>query len=246
MFRNVSFQYADAPLFDNMNLVISPGSCVGMVGCSGSGKTSLIHLLTRQYEISSGAISIDGIDISTVSKESLRRHVAVVPQDAPLFNRTIFDNIHYGNPSASPGEVFAAARDAQCHDMIETLSSGYDTIVGEKGCKLSSGQRQRIYIARAFLKDAPILILDESTSALDVLTERSLQKRVAARIRNKTVIVIAHKLSSMRWLDRILVMQNGRVVEDGCHDKLIDCSGQYALMWQAYLDALAIDSVVRL
>jgi ATP-binding cassette, subfamily B, bacterial len=226
-FENVCFQYPDGHrVFDNFTLRLEAGECVGLVGPSGAGKSTLFALLQRLYDAESGRILIDGQDITRVTEESLRRAIAVVPQDASLFHRSIADNIRYGKPGASDGQLLEAATAARC-DFIETLPDGLSTIVGERGVKLSGGQRQRIAIARAFLKDAPILLLDEATSALDSDAEEAIRDALSRLIRGRTVIAIAHRLSTVRSSDRIVVLQSGHVEQDGPPDLLISCKGLY-------------------
>jgi ATP-binding cassette subfamily B protein len=226
-FENVCFRYPDGHrIFDNLNLRLEAGECVGLVGPSGAGKSTLFALLQRLYDANSGRILIDGQDITQVTEESLRRAIAVVPQDASLFHRSIADNIRYGRPEASEQQLLEAAIAARC-DFIETLPQGLLTIVGERGVKLSGGQRQRIAIARAFLKDAPILLLDEATSALDSDAEEAIRDALSRLIRGRTVIAIAHRLSTVRNSDRIVVLQSGHVVQDGPPDFLIRREGLY-------------------
>jgi ATP-binding cassette subfamily B protein len=226
-FENVCFRYPDGHrIFDNLNLRLEAGECVGLVGPSGAGKSTLFALLQRLYDANSGRILIDGQDITQVTEESLRRAIAVVPQDASLFHRSIADNIRYGRPEASEQQLLEAAIAARC-DFIETLPDGLLTIVGERGLKLSGGQRQRIAIARAFLKDAPILLLDEATSALDGDAEEAIRDALGRLIRGRTVIAIAHRLSTVRNSDRIVVLQSGQVVQDGPPDFLIRREGLY-------------------
>jgi ATP-binding cassette subfamily B protein len=226
-FENVCFRYPDGHrIFDNLNLRLEAGECVGLVGPSGAGKSTMFALLQRLYDANSGRILIDGQDITQVTEESLRRVIAVVPQDAALFHRSIAENIRYGKPEASDEALLEAAIAARC-DFIETLPDGLATMVGDRGVKLSGGQRQRIAIARAFLKDAPILLLDEATSALDSDAEEAIREALSRLIRGRTVIAIAHRLSTVRNFDRILVLQSGRVMQDGPPDLLIRREGLY-------------------
>jgi ATP-binding cassette subfamily B protein len=226
-FENVCFRYPDGHrIFDNLNLRLEAGECVGLVGPSGAGKSTMFALLQRLYDANSGRILIDGQDITQVTEESLRRVIAVVPQDAALFHRSIAENIRYGKPEASDEALLEAAIAARC-DFIETLPDGLATMVGDRGVKLSGGQRQRIAIARAFLKDAPILLLDEATSALDSDAEEAIRDALGRLIRGRTVIAIAHRLSTVRNFDRILVLQSGRVMQDGPPDLLIRREGLY-------------------
>ena len=226
-FEKVCFKYPDGhTIFHNFNLRLEAGEHVGVVGPSGAGKSTLFALLQRFYDAQGGRIMIGGHDIARVTQESLRQAIAVVPQDAALFHRSVAENIRYGRPEASDDELLQAAIAARC-DFIETMSEGFDTIVGERGVKLSGGQRQRIAIARAFLKDAPILLLDEATSALDADSEEAIRGALRQLVRGRTVIAIAHRLSTVRSVDRIVVMQSGRVVQDGAPDLLMRRDGLY-------------------
>lgn len=219
-------------LFHNFSLDIKPGEKLGLVGASGSGKTTLTKLLLRFADIDSGKITIDGQDISEVTQASLRSQIAYVPQEPLLFHRSVRENIAYGRPDATDAEIEEAAKKAGAYDFIVGLKDGWDTMVGERGIKLSGGQRQRIAIARAILKDAPILILDEATSALDSESEALIQKSLETLMENRTSIVIAHRLSTIAKLDRIIVLKNGKIVEDGSHDELINKKrGVYAKLW---------------
>jgi ABC-type multidrug transport system fused ATPase/permease subunit len=236
-FRNIKFNYNKSEdLFQNLNLLIEPNQKVGIVGNSGGGKSSFVSLLLRFYDLKSGGIFIDGQDISQVKQASLRESISVILQDTTLFHRTLLDNICYGKIDATEEEIFAASKNAHCHDFIERLSQKYHTFSGERGVKLSGGQRQRILIARALLKNSPIVILDEATSALDSITERLIQKSLDELMKNKTVIVIAHRLSTLLKMDRILVFNEGKIVEDGKHEILIKAGGCYADMWQNQVD----------
>jgi len=230
VFDRVTFRYAnqDAPIYTGFTLRIPPGERVALVGPTGGGKSTFIKLIQRLYDLEGGQILIDGTDISTVTQDSLRRAIAVVPQDPALFHRTIAENIAYGRPEASQDDIVEAARRARAHDFILRLPAGYDTLVGERGVKLSGGERQRVAIARAFLADAPILVLDEATSSLDVETEKLVQAATEALMAGRTTIVIAHRLSTIRDADRILVFQEGRVVEEGAHVELVEQGGAYA------------------
>ncbi len=229
-FDRVTFGYkaAAGPLYENFTLIVAPGEKVALVGATGAGKSTFVKLLQRLYDVQSGRILIDGQDISKVSQASLRRSIALVPQDPALFHRTIAENIAYARPDARPEEVAAAARRARAHDFILRLPKGYETLVGERGVKLSGGERQRVALARAFLADAPILVLDEATSSLDVETERDVQSAMEALMAGRTTIVIAHRLSTIRGSDRILVFEGGRVVEEGRHAELVARGGAYA------------------
>ena len=219
-------------LFYDFSLDIKPGEKIGLVGASGSGKTTLTKLLLRFADIDSGKITIDGQDISEVTQASLRAKIAYVPQEPLLFHRSVRENIAYGRPDAADTEIEEAAKKAGAYDFIVGLKDGFDTMVGERGIKLSGGQRQRVAIARAILKDAPILVLDEATSALDSESEALIQKSLETLMENRTSIVIAHRLSTIAKLDRIIVLKNGKIVEDGSHDKLINKKrGVYAKLW---------------
>jgi ATP-binding cassette subfamily B protein len=227
-FEHIGFSYPDGSrVFEDFALRLEPGQRVGLVGPSGSGKSSLFALIQRFYDLQSGRILIDGQDIAMVTQESLRAAIAVVPQDISLFHRSIMENIRYGRQDASDEDVAAAAISARCINFIDALPEGMSTIVGDRGLKLSGGQRQRIAIARAFLKDAPILLLDEATSALDSESEEEIRQALDRLMRGRTVIAIAHRLSTLRSFDRIIVMQAGRIAQDGPPDKLMRRNGLY-------------------
>ena len=233
VFENVSFNYVNGkPVYENLNLSISPGEKIGLVGLSGSGKSTLAHLLLRLYELTKGRIVIDGQDISQVTRESLVQNIALIPQDSSLFHRTVMENIRYGKLDASDDEVIEAAKKAHCHAFIAQMKDGYQTIVGERGMRLSGGQRQRIAIARAILKNAPILILDEATSALDSYTEQQIQESLYTLMQNRTALVIAHRLSTLNNMDRILVFEQGKIIEEGTHQDLLNKEGKYAQLWR--------------
>ncbi len=231
-FRNVSFKYKRKWVLRNFNLKISCGERVGVVGASGAGKTTLVNLLMRFYDPTSGEILIDGQNIRDVSQDSLRRSIAFIPQEPTMFNRTLRDNIAYGKNDASLTAVRSAAKRAMAHDFIMATDKKYDSLVGDRGIKLSGGQRQRIAIARAFLKDAPILILDEATSALDSETEVCIQKSFDELATGRTTVAIAHRLSTLRNMDRIVVMQGGHIIEQGSHSALLRRGGEYARLWK--------------
>jgi ATP-binding cassette subfamily B protein len=226
-FNNVSFGYpGGSQVFDKFSLRIQPGQRVGLVGQSGGGKSSLFTLLQRFYDVQHGSITIDGQDISRVTQQSLREAISVVPQDISLFHRSILENIRYGRPSATDDEVLRAAIAARC-DFIENLPEGMATMVGDRGIKVSGGQRQRIAIARAFLKDAPILLLDEATAALDSESEEAIREALSRLMRGRTVIAIAHRLATLRNFDRVVMLQAGRIVDDGPPDVLVKGKGPY-------------------
>jgi len=228
VFENVDFCYPDRRrVFTNFNLRIEPGQRVGLVGQSGCGKSTLFVLLQRFYDVQGGRILLGGQDIARVTQESLRAAIAVVPQDISLFHRSIMENIRYGRPDASDADVHAAIVAANCDAFIKNLPEGVATIVGDRGVKLSPGQRQRIGIARAFLKDAPILLLDEATSALDSESEEAVREALDRLMGGRTVIAIAHRLSSLRNFDRIVVLQSGKVCEDGPPRVLVQSKGVY-------------------
>ncbi len=230
--KNVEFDFGENKVFDDFNLEIKPGQRVGLVGHSGAGKTTFVSLLLRQHDVTSGAIEIDGQNIADVPQDSLRNAVAVVPQEPMLFHRTIRENIAYGKSDATDEEIIAVAKKAQAHDFIMQLEYGYDTLVGERGIKLSGGQKQRVAIARAMLKNAPILVLDEATSALDSESEVAIQTALHELMEGKTVVAVAHRLSTLREMDRIIVMENGKIIEDGSHDTLKDFGGVYQRLWE--------------
>ena len=230
--KNVSFKYKNKYVLRDLTLTIKPGERVGIVGPSGAGKTTLVNLLMRFYDVARGEILIDGTDIRTVTQQSLRENISFIPQDPAMFNRTIRENIAYGRPDATLSEIKSAARFASADKFINGTEKKYDTLVGDRGIKMSGGQRQRIAIARAFLKDAPILILDEATSALDSETEVAIQHSFEKLSHNRTTIAIAHRLSTLRNMDRIVVLDNGKIVESGTHNALLRRGGEYARLWK--------------
>ena len=237
-FDHVDFAYGrdDGAGIRDLDLHIAAGEKLGIVGASGAGKSTLVSLLLRLYDVERGAVRIDGHDLRTVTQESLRRNIAMVTQETAMFNRSARDNILYGRPDATEEDIIAAARAAEAHDFILTLRdhqgrSGYDAHLGERGVKLSGGQRQRIALARALLKDAPILVLDEATSALDSEVEAQVQDALTRAMQGKTVLAIAHRLSTIAQLDRIVVMEQGRIVEQGSHADLLARGGTYARYW---------------
>ncbi|ANF25103.1 ABC transporter ATP-binding protein [Stutzerimonas stutzeri] len=232
-FEDISFGYPKRGIiFEHLNLHIPAGQKVGVVGPSGAGKSTLIQLLQRLDDVQAGRILIDGQDVRSVSQNSLREKIAVVPQETALFNRTIRENIRYGRPDATDGEVEEAARQAFCDAFIRELPQGYDTLVGERGVLLSGGQRQRLGIARAFLKDAPILILDEATSALDTQSEGEIQAALNNLVHNRTVVAVAHRLSTLASFDRIIVLRNGLIIEDGAPMELRSRGGAFEALWR--------------
>jgi ATP-binding cassette subfamily B protein len=227
-FRNVNFSYPDGTqVFRELNFKIEPGARVGIIGPSGAGKSTIFYLLQRFYDAQSGAILIDGAESKDVTEDALRKAIAVVPQDVSLFHRTLRENIRYGRPGASDDEVWEAAEMARCLPFIKQLPHGLDTMVGDRGATLSGGQRQRIAIARALLKDAPILLLDEATSALDSHSEELIREALTTLMHGRTVIAIAHRLSTLRSFDRIIVIQNGQIVQDGRPEALLSKAGAY-------------------
>jgi ATP-binding cassette subfamily B protein len=242
-FDKVSFHYNKGKkIFENKSVIIQPHQRVGLVGFSGSGKTTFIHLILRFFNVESGRILIDGQDISHVSQDSLRASISMIPQDTTLFHRTLMENIRYGNPKASDEEVYLASKQACCHEFISFLPERYNTLVGERGIKLSGGQRQRIAIARAILKNAALVILDEATSQLDSLTEDAIQHSLWNLMEAKTTLVIAHRLSTLLHMDRILVFEQGSIIEDGTHEQLITNNGLYKSMWNAQVGGFLPES----
>lgn len=231
IFENVSFHYGEKKLFSNKHAHIRGGEKVGLVGFTGAGKSTFISLILRFFPLHGGKISIDGQEIGKVTLKSLRRQIALIPQDPILFHRTLRENISYGKPDATEAEILAAARLAHCDEFIRNIPAGYEAKVGERGTKLSGGEKQRIAIARAILVDAPILILDEATSSLDSITEKYIQSSLENLMQNRTTIVIAHRLSTLSRMDRILVFDKGKIVEEGTHTNLMNKRGLYAKMW---------------
>lgn len=232
VFDRVHFQYKNGQqVFVDKSVVIPSGQRVGLVGFSGSGKSTFVNLILRFFDVDAGRILIDGQDIKSVTQESLRSQIAMIPQDPTLFHRSLSENIGYGKVGASESEIVACSKQAHCHEFIEKLADGYQSLVGERGVKLSGGQRQRVAIARAILKNAPVLILDEATSSLDSVTEHYIQQSLSSLMANRTTIVIAHRLSTLFHMDRILVFSEGRIIEDGKHADLLALNGHYAKLW---------------
>lgn len=236
-FEQVHFKYTKGKnLFVDKSITISGGSKVGLVGFSGSGKTTFVNLLLRFYDTDSGKIYIDGQNIKEVTQESLRSQIAMIPQEPILFHRSLMDNIRYGRLEATDEEVIECAKKAHCHEFIQNLKEGYNSLVGERGVKLSGGQRQCIAIARAMLKNAPILIFDEATSSLDSLTESYIQQSLPSLMKDRTTIIIAHRLSTLHYVDRILVFNEGKIVEDGTHSQLLDLDRHYKTLWNVQVN----------
>jgi ATP-binding cassette, subfamily B, bacterial len=232
LFDNITFAYQNGQrVMENLTLKVPAGQTIAIVGSTGSGKSTLVKLLLRFYEIQSGQIWLDGISIDDLRLQDLRRAIGLVSQDVFLFHGTVRENIAYGRPDAASEDIFIAAKHAEAHEFIQQLPQGYDTIIGERGQKLSGGQRQRLAIARALLKDPPILILDEATSAVDNETEAAIQKSLEFITANRTTIAIAHRLSTIRYADCIYVMEQGKIAEQGKHEELLDLGGIYSQLW---------------
>jgi len=226
-FDHVSFSYGDSTILDNISITAKPGDVIALVGMSGGGKSTLVNLIPRFYDVTSGRILLDGMDIRNNSLASLRRQIAIVSQDAILFNDTIRNNIFYGNHDANDEDIIAAAKAAYAYDFVQKFPKGFETSIGELGSRLSGGEKQRICIARALLKNAPILLLDEATSALDAEAEKVVQKALENLMKGRTTFVIAHRLSTITFADRILVLSGGKIVEEGTHDELLAKGGDY-------------------
>ena len=233
--RNIGFRYGNRAVMRDVNLTIAPGEMIGLVGHSGSGKSTLVNLICRFYDVSEGAIRIDGVDIRSMPISEYRRNIGLVLQEPFLFFGTIAENICYGKPEATREEIVAAARAAHAHEFILRLPQGYDSLVGERGQALSGGERQRISIARALLIDPRILIMDEATSSVDTTTEKEIQKALDNLVQGRTTIAIAHRLSTLRKADRLVVLDRGQIVEVGSHDELMLREGAYYRLYQAQL-----------
>ncbi len=244
LFENVSFQYGEKKLFKNKHAHIRGGEKVGLVGFTGAGKSTFISLILRFFPLHQGKILIDGQNIADITLESLRNQIGLIPQDPVLFHRTLRENISYGKPEATEAEIFAAATLAHCDEFIRNLPQGYEAKVGERGTKLSGGEKQRIAIARAILVDAPILILDEATSSLDSVTEKYIQGSLEKLMQGRTTIVIAHRLSTLSRMDRILVFDKGEIVEEGSHASLMGQNGLYAKMWNMQVGGFLPESLL--
>jgi len=243
-FKNSTFKYNEnTEILSNINLEIEAGKTLALVGPSGGGKTTICHLIPRFYELNEGEISIDGMDIKDVTLKSLRRNIGIVQQDVFLFTGTIKENILYGNPEASDEEVVKAAKNANIHEFICSLPDGYDTYVGERGVKLSGGQKQRISIARVFLKNPPILILDEATSALDNTSELIIQKSLEDLSKGRTTIVVAHRLSTVKNADEIVVLTDKGIIEKGPHEELMAKEGVYSKLYNAQFKGFIPDEI---
>jgi ATP-binding cassette subfamily B protein len=232
----VRFKYGPREVLHGLDLRIEPGEMIGLVGPSGAGKSTLINLICRFYDVAAGAILVDGVDVRSFPVEEYRRNIGIVLQDPFLFYGTVAENIAYGKPGASRAEIIAAARAARAHEFILRLPDGYDSLVGERGQSLSGGERQRISIARALLIDPRILVLDEATSSVDTETEREIQVALENLVKGRTTIAIAHRLSTLRRADRLVVLDRGQIVEIGNHDELLRTPGNYARLHQAQLE----------
>lgn len=243
--QNISFKYKNRYVLRDLSLTINAGERVGIVGRSGAGKTTLVNLLMRFYDVARGKILIDGVDIRDVKQNSLRENISFIPQEPAMFNRTILENIAYSRPDATMEEIKKAAHSASADKFIMSTEKKYETLVGDRGIKMSGGQRQRIAIARAFLKNAPILILDEATSALDSETEVAIQKSFEKLSKNRTTIAIAHRLSTLRNMDRIVVLEKGKIIESGTHNALLRRGGEYAKLWKMQSGGFLQDEVKK-
>ncbi len=243
--RNVQFRYDNEPVLKDINLKVSAGEVIAIVGVSGAGKSTLVDLIPRFYEVSDGAVLIDGINVRNVTMDSLRNQIGIVTQQTILFNDTVRNNIAYGDINKSDGEITAAAKAANAYDFIMKMEQGFDTSIGEQGARLSGGERQRLCIARALLKNAPILILDEATSSLDSEAELEVQKALENLMAGRTTLVIAHRLSTIQNADRIVVISDGRIVEEGRHDELMECDGEYCRLYDMQFAQVDNNSTVK-
>ena len=245
-FDQVYFTYQRGkPVLRGLDFTVHPGETIGIAGATGAGKSTLIKLLLRLYDPTGGAVRLEGLDLRQLTLSDIRRHIALVSQDVYLFHGTIAENIAYGSPDKERSQIEAAAQSAQLHEFVLTLPEGYDTVVGERGIRLSGGQRQRLSIARAILKDAPIMVFDEATSSVDTETERAIQESLVRITQGKTALVIAHRLSTIRHADRILVLRDGQVVEEGHHDDLVELGGTYAELWQVQSGEMRADRAAQ-
>jgi ATP-binding cassette subfamily B protein len=250
VFENVSFNYAGneaVPVLEGINLIVEPGKTVAILGSTGAGKSTLINLVPRFYDVSSGRILLDGLDIRQIKQDSLLEHIGIVPQETILFSGSVSDNIRYGNPTASDEEVIAAAKAAQAHEFITGLSLGYETHIEERGTNLSGGQKQRVAIARALLTNPKILILDDSTSSVDVETETKIQDALASQIMRHSTLVVAQRISTVLNADKIVVIENGRIVAEGMHSELMQSSIVYQEIYESQLgNGFRLDESTRL
>ena len=235
LFSGVCFAYNSEPVLQDISLQVKPGEVVAIVGMTGSGKTTFVNLIPRFYDVTSGAIFIDDYNVKEVTLSSLRSRISIVSQHPSLFNDTLRNNISYGDRNQSQEKIIAAAKAACAHEFIQGLPDGYDSVIGERGVKLSGGQRQRLSIARAILKDAPVLILDEATSSLDSRLEEEVQKSLEKFVKGRTTFIISHRLSTIRNADRVIVLTNGKIVEEGSHDELFSQGGEYTKLYSVYL-----------